>query len=147
MNVSVDDKKDESHNITAKELGLKPKTKAFADKLLVDDKISATQAYIDTHKTENRKVASVNSTNLLKKPSVQIYMANHVKKAKRKVIELLDSDKQDIAFKAATDVLDRYYGKAIARTENNNTNLNLNIEASKELADDFTAYLKSKTAT
>lgn len=125
---------------------MKPKTKAFADKLLNDSKISHTQAYMDTHGTTNRKAANVQATKTLAKPSVQIYMKKHIKLATENIVEKLNSEKEDISLKASIEILDRSLGKSIQRTESQNTNLNINLEASKELADNFTAFLKQNTA-
>jgi hypothetical protein len=125
---------------------MKPKTKAFADKIINDKKISNTQAYLDTHRTESRKVANVEASKLMAKPSVQIYLKRHEQLAKNKIVSLLGA-KDETALKAAQDILDRNLGKSIQRQQTTNTNLNLNIDASKELSEDFTAYLKAKTAT
>lgn len=102
----------------AKELNIKPRTKAFADKLLQDPGISQTQAWIDTHKTNNPRAASVESSRTLAKPSLQIYMQNHINKAKTRIVDLVDSDKPDIALRASQDILDRTHGKATVIQEN-----------------------------
>lgn len=119
-----------------------PKTKAFADKLLANPKMSATQAYIDTHKTENRVTAKSNAHQTLKRPSVQIYLQTHTKRAKERVVELVSSDKEDIALKASIEILDRTYGKSIQRQQTETTNINLNVEASEELSNQFAQFLK-----
>lgn len=105
---------------------MKPKTQRFADRLLKDPKISATQAYLDTHETTNKATARSNASILLSKPSVQIYLKSHVTQATHKVVELIHSEKDDIALRAAQDILDRTHGKPIART--NNLNINISIE-------------------
>ncbi len=112
----------------AKELRIKPKTKQFADLLLQDPTISHTQAYLATHKTQNARAASVEASKNLAKPSVQIYMNSHVNKAKKKIIELIDNDKPDIALKASQDVLDRIHGKATVKQENTSfTEINISL--------------------
>jgi hypothetical protein len=52
--------------------------------------------------------------------------------------------KAETRLKANQDILDRTIGKAIQKTEVKQENINLNIEASQELADNFAEYLKSK---
>lgn len=126
---------------------MKPKTKEFVDILLEDPKISATNAYLATHETTNRTTAKNNAHQTLKKPNVQIYMQKHAKRAANRIVELIDSEKEDMSFKASVEILDRTYGKAIQKSVNQNTNLNVNVEASKELADNFTEFLKQNTAT
>lgn len=103
----------------AKELKIRPRTKAFADTLLADPTISQTQAYLATHQTDNVRAAAVEASKTLTKPNVQIYMQNHVNKAKTKIVSLLDADKPDIALRAAQDILDRTHGKATVVQESN----------------------------
>lgn len=101
----------------AKQYGLKPKTKEFIDLLNSNPKLSNTEAYIQTHSTENRKVASVEASRLLSKPSVIGYKDSAVAKAKRRMIELVDSSNESIAVKASQDIIDRNEGKAIQKNE------------------------------
>lgn len=105
---------------------MKPKTKAFVDLLISNPKLSQQDAYLQTHKTENKAAARVNASKLLSKPSVQIYKQIHIDKAKRRIVQLVDSDKEEIALKASESILDRELGKALSRT--NNVNLNINLE-------------------
>lgn len=112
---------------------MKPKTKAFADKLLADPKISATQAYLDTHQTTNKASAGVSAHQLLKKPNVQIYMKKHIDKAKHKVITLVDSDKEEIALKASESILDRALGKPTQRQESVSTVVSLNLDLTQAI--------------
>jgi hypothetical protein len=101
----------------AKELKLRPKTKAFVDLLQSNPKLSQTQAYIDTHMTVNRNAASVEAAKLLAKPSVRIYSNNAVLRAKKKIVTLIDSEQENIALRASESVLDRQFGKATFKSE------------------------------
>lgn len=112
---------------------MKPKTKAFADRLLNDPKTNATQAYIDTHLTTNRDSAKVSAHQLLTKPNVQIYMEEHIRKAKRRIVDLVDSDKEEIAFKASEAILDRELGKATQRIEQHTTGVVLTIDLTSSI--------------
>lgn len=96
----------------AKQLRIKPNTKAMVDKLLANPGMSQTQAYIETHQTNNRVVARNEASKLLAKPSVAIYKASHIKKAKSRIVSLVDSDNESIALKASQDIIDRTEGKA-----------------------------------
>lgn len=149
MNTPLEDKNGESQNITTKELDIKPRDKAFADKILNEPEISQTQAYKDTHRTNSDKTAVVEASKLIRKPNVVIYMKRHEQMAKNTIVNIMKdkSIKPDTRLKAATDILDRNIGKSIQRTESHNTSLNLNIEASKELSDNFTAFLKGNTVS
>lgn len=126
---------------------MKPNTIAFADALIANPKKSHTQAYLDTHRTTNRNVARSEAAKTIAKPSVQIYLKKHANRAKERMLELVESRKEDIALRASVDILDRTYGKAVQRQQSENTNLNINVEASKELADNFADFMKRKTAT
>lgn len=111
-----------------------PKTKAFADMMIANPKLSQTQAYLNTHTTNRRLSASVESTKLLKKPNVRLYMQKHSKIAKETVIDVMENSRKNkdepqhatIALRAAQDILDRTYGKAVSKSEN--VNLNINVE-------------------
>ena len=96
----------------AKQLRIKPRTKAMVDKLLDNPSMSQTQAYIETHDTNNRNVARVEASKLLSKPSVAIYKDSAVRKAKSRIVSLVDSTNENIALKASQDIIDRTEGKA-----------------------------------
>lgn len=112
----------------AKELRLKPKTVKMVDKLLADDKLSQTQAYIDTHNTTNRKTAAIAASKLLQKPNVQIYKDSAIKKAKSRIVSLVDSDSENIALKASQDILDRTEGKAKQKEGDNSTVVRVELD-------------------
>lgn len=116
---------------------MRPKTKEFADKLLSDPKISHTRAYLETHETNNPETAKVEASKLLTKPNVQLYMRSHINKARRKIVDLIDADKPDIALKASQDVLDRSGYKAIDRKEvrQEKITISLGAEDVKKLTD------------
>lgn len=105
---------------------MKKKTIAFADALINNPRLSGTTAYLVTHETDNRASARVNASQLLAKPEVQIYMQKHVDKAKKKIVQLVDSDREEIALKASESILDRNLGKALTRT--NSLNVDISIE-------------------
>lgn len=121
--------------------------KAYADgKLAHPDKsliAVAKEAYPNAKDNTLSQLVNHNEKN----KDISIYSSQQAHKASLTVVELMDSKKEDVRFRAATDILDRTYGKATQKQVTQNTNINLNIEASKELSDDFTAYLKAKTAT
>jgi hypothetical protein len=96
----------------AKELRIKPRTKAMVDMLEEDKTLSQTEAYIRTHETNNRAAAAVEASKTLKKPNVVIYSNAIVKKAKTRIGQLVGSDNESIALKASQDVIDRTEGKA-----------------------------------
>lgn len=126
---------------------LKPRTKAFVDLLDGNSKLSQTEAYIQTHTTNNRASGAVEASKLLRKPNVIIYRRKHAQMAVRNIVDLA-SDKrvhEATRLKANIDILDRFDGKPIQKVVTENTNLNINVEASKELGEDFTRFLKGKT--
>lgn len=126
---------------------LRPKTKAFVDRLVSNPKLSQTQAYLQTHQTNNPVTAKVEASKLLSKPNVKVYKASVERLARQTVTEIMldKSVKADTRLKASQDILDRNIGKAIQKTETKSTSVNVNLEASKELSDNFTAFLKQQT--
>lgn len=121
---------EEKRQRLAKELRLKPKTRQFIDKLIEEPKLSQTEAYIQTHETNNRNTAKVEASKLLTKPNVQIYKASAVGKAKRRVVELVGSNNESIALKASQDILDRTEGKAVQRHETENRSVEVKLDLS-----------------
>lgn len=110
---------------------LKQKSKDTLDIIAGDPKVTGTEAYLMTHKeTANRQTARTNVHKLLKKPEAQIYLQKHISKARNKMVELVDSKKEDIALRASDSVLDRALGKATQRTETTSTTVNLNLNLS-----------------
>lgn len=101
----------------AKQLGLKPKTKAMIDLLESNPKLSQTEAYIRTHMTNSRKTAGIEASKLLKKPSVIGYRDSAVKRAKLRIVTLVDSSNESIALKASESIIDRNEGKAVQKQD------------------------------
>jgi hypothetical protein len=114
----------------AKQLKIKPRTKAFVDELINNKDISNTEAYIRTHDTNNRTTASVQASNLLRKRSVSIYKASAVKKAKERIVTLVDSGNENIALKASQDIIDRTEGKAVQKSESINRTVEVKLDLS-----------------
>ena len=102
-----------------------PKVKAFADELINNPKISQTEAYIRTHKTNSRTTARINASKTLTNANVQIYLNKHIDKARNKIVQLIDSEKENISLQASESVLDRALGKPVQQTQN----INLNIDS------------------
>ena len=109
---------EEKKQQVAKELRLRPKTKALYDEIINNPKTTQREAYLKTHKTNNIKTADNQASKLLNSPKYHIYKASAVGKAKRRVVELVQSSNESIALKASQDILDRTEGKAVQKTEN-----------------------------
>lgn len=113
---------------------IKPKTKAMADTLMNDAKISQTDAYLLTHETTNRATARVNASMLMHSPGVLEYMEQKAPMAEKAIVQVLNNAKknkdsvqwQRLAHDSAQTILDRTHGKPISRT--NNINVNISIE-------------------
>lgn len=115
--------------------GLKANSKAVLDIIATQKKQNATQAYREVHPEAGDVTAQTNAWKLLNKPSAQIYLEKHIDKAKRKVVELIDSDKEQIALQASESVLDRALGKATQRIEQTTTGVTLTIDLTSALGD------------
>jgi hypothetical protein len=116
--------------------GLKHNSKKVLDIIAGQTKQNATQAYKEVHPDATDITARTNAHQLLQKPSAQIYLQKHIDKAKEKVVELIDSPKEQIALQASESVLDRALGKATQRTEVSTTGITLNIDLTNTLLTD-----------
>lgn len=126
------------------------KQKAFADELINNPKQSATQAALKTYggrkgDSPTYQTAQQLATDNLAKPHIQLYLQEHVDRAKNRMVELINSDKEDIALRASDSILDRALGKATSKIESTSVNLNLNAEADSQLSDSFLAFLRAQT--
>lgn len=107
---------------------LKQNSKRILDIVAGQKTRNATKAYQEVHPSAKYITARANSYELLKKPEAQIYLQTHINRAKETVVQLLDSEKDDIKLRAADSILDRSMGKAIQRSEVNTTGVTLNID-------------------
>ena len=107
---------------------MKQRTKAFIDKLALDPKISATKAYLETHETTNSASARASASKLLASPNVRLYMEEHVYKARNRIVDLIDSEKEEIALRASDSVLDRQLGRPTQRVETSSNIVYVNID-------------------
>lgn len=112
----------------AKELRIRPKTKALYDEVINNPKITQREAYLKTHATENIKTADNQASKLLNSPKYSIYKASAVGKAKRRIVSLVDSDNENIALKASQDIIDRTEGKATQKTESVNKTVEVKLD-------------------
>ena len=115
--------------------GLKPNSKAILDVIARQTTRNATQAYKEIHPTASDITARTNAYKLTAKPSAQIYLQEHTDRARETIVELLNSDKDDIRLRSATDILDRTHGKAKQVTEVTSTGITLNIDLTSSLDD------------
>lgn len=121
---------EEQKTALARQLRIKPRTKAMVDMLEEDKSLSQTEAYIRTHETSSRKNAAIAASKILKKPNVQIYSNSVVKKAKTRIGSLVDSSNESIALKASQDIIDRTEGKAIQRNETTSKTVTVSLDLS-----------------
>jgi hypothetical protein len=103
--------------LLAKQLNIRPATKATVDLLNDNPKMNQTEAWIRTHGTTSRASARATASKVLARPNVKIYKDNAVKSAKTRIVQLVKSNNESIALKASQDILDRTEGKAVQRTE------------------------------
>lgn len=122
----------DTKDITGVKSKLRPltrKQKAFADALLANKKMSATQAVRETYnvKAEGSTARTVAAENMAK-PSIQIYMQSHADSAVNRVVQLVKSKREEIALAASKDILDRVHGKPTQRIEQHTTGVTINID-------------------
>lgn len=114
---------------------LKANSKKTLDIILSQKKRNATKAYMETHPEATKETAMVQASKLLARPEAQIYLQEHVNKAKQTMIKLLDSEKEEIQYKSAQDILDRNLGKAIQQVNQVSTGISLNIDLTSSLTE------------
>jgi hypothetical protein len=112
---------------------LKANSKKTLDIIAGQTKRNATQAYLQTHPNSSVQAAQAKVSQLLAKPEAQLYLNQHVEKAKATIVELLDSEKDDIRLRASTDILDRTHGKAIQQIQQSTVGITLNIDLTSSL--------------
>lgn len=112
-------------------MAIKPQTKKFVDALVDNPKLTQTEAYLQTHRTMERKTANSNASQLLKQPNVLAYLATKSDIAQKTLYQVLQNARkqkdsvnwQRLAKDTANDVLDRVHGKPLTKT----TSLNVSV--------------------
>lgn len=107
---------------------LKVNSKKILDIVASGTAQNATDAYRQVHPTASDITARTNSHKLIKKPESQIYLQKHIESAKSRVVELISSEKENIALQASEAVLDRALGKSIQRVQTENKHLVMHID-------------------
>ena len=120
---------------------LKENSKRTLDTIIANPKLSGTDAYLLTHKTQNRTTAASNVHQLLKKPEAQLYLEKHINKAKNRIVQLVDSEKEEIALRASDSILDRALGKATQRTEVTSQSVHFSIDLTGSNPKDDVEYV------
>lgn len=106
----------------AKRLKIRPATKKAVDLLMANPKMSQTEAWLQTHKTTSPASARATASKVLAKPNIQLYRQAHIDKATRRIVDLVDSKREDIALKASESILDRTYGKSVNKSVSTSIN-------------------------
>lgn len=115
---------------------LKVNSKKVLDIVAGQETRNASQAYQQVYPRASAVTARNNAHQLLKKPEAQIYLQQHVDKARARVVELVGTDKEDIALRASQDILDRVYGKAKQSMDIVTTGITFNIDLTSQLSTD-----------
>lgn len=123
---------EEQRTKLAKQLGLKPKTKQLVDMLIDKPGLTQTEAYKILHPKANDNTARNAAAKILQKPAVIGYKDSAVKKAKLRIVSLVDSPNDNTALKAAQDIIDRNEGKAVQKTESINRTVEIKLDLTGE---------------
>ena len=115
---------------------LKDNSKRILDIVATQTEQNATEAYRQIHPNAKDITARVNAYKLMQKPEAQLYLQQHIDRAKATKLRVLDlaDKKQDsvqwqrLGNEVAEQVLDRALGKATQRIEQQSTSVNLNID-------------------
>jgi phage terminase small subunit len=110
------------------QIKLTRKQKNFADELLADRKISATEAVMRTYNVAARRTAETIASENLRKPEIMAYLDTHVSMAKGRIVELaIQDDDKRLALDASKDILDRTLGKATQKIQTENSSVVINL--------------------
>lgn len=71
-------------------------------------------------------IAAINEKN----QSIQIYTNEQISNAKRRIGQLVHSEREDIALRASQDILDREHGKAVQQVQTESKAITINIDLS-----------------
>jgi phage terminase small subunit len=100
---------------------LTAKQKAFADNLINNPKMSPTQSALQAYGKPDKPTTYGSAQQIahenLTKPNIQIYLNKHIDKAKQKIVNLLDSENEQIVLASSKDILDRTFGKPSQKTD------------------------------
>ena len=107
---------------------LKANSKKILDIIAGQESKNATKAYKQVHPNASDVTARTNVHQLLKKPESQIYLQKHINRATNRIVELVNSDKDEIALRASQDILDRTQGKAIQQVQTTSQSISVNID-------------------
>lgn len=126
-------------HIKGQQTGLKRNSKKVLDIIATQKTQNASKAYKQIYPNASDTTARNNASQLLKKSTAQIYLQKHIDKATNTIVQLLDSEKDDIRLRSATDILDRTHGKSKQITEVNSTGVQIHIDLTSALnSDDLT---------
>src|SRR5574337_2159053 len=120
------------------------KQKKFADELIKNPKISATEAANRAYNVATRRTAEVIASENLRKPEIMLYLENHADKALLHLLEIdgysreygksgtrEGSNYASVATSINRDILDRTLGKPKQSIEQHTTTVNLNLDLTK----------------
>lgn len=129
-------KKDEYTTKSGAKVYLTRQQKDYADSKLTAKPgtpltAAAREAYPNAGQDTLRQIVNANERN----KDVAIYTSEQVTKAKKKVIELVDSQREDIALRASVDVLDREHGKAVQQVQTTSRVMTISIDLTNGLTE------------
>ena len=121
--------------------GLTRKQKAFADKLLEDPKISATQAVKETYNVSTNHSAEVIANENLSKPEIMRYLQENAITAENTLIDVMNYSNKygkqgghvgaayaNVAKTSADSILDRVHGKARQVLDVNSKHISITLD-------------------
>ena len=124
---------DKNHATTPTTSKLKNNSQRVLDIIATQETRNATQAYKEVYTTASDSTARNNASQLLKKPSSQVYLQQHTSQAVNNILELANSARSELVrLNANQDILDRNYGKATIKQEQVTTGVTLVINLTGE---------------
>lgn len=115
---------------------LTPNQKAYADTKLENPNMPLTEVVKRAYpNVKDSNVASTIAALNDKNKDLQIYTGEQVNKAKKRIVELIDSEREDISLRASVDVLDREHGKAVQQVQTTSRVMTISIDLTNGLVE------------
>lgn len=112
---------------------LKTNSQRVLDIIATQETRNASAAYKEIYPTASDITARNNASQLLKKPSSQVYLQEHTTQAVNNILELANTARSELVrLNANQDILDRNYGKATIKQEQVSTGVTLVINLTGE---------------
>lgn len=115
---------------------LKTNSQRVLDIIATQETRNASKAYKEVYPLASDNTARNNVSQLLQKPSSQVYLQQHTSQAVNNILELANTARSELVrLNANQDILDRNFGKATIKQEQVSTGVTLVINLTGDTSD------------